>query len=168
MFSNPNNSVHNELYSVYTVQLSSKFNSCPQGPCEGIGETLRKDDSCTSAWSSTLNYLLCTGTSFLNFSSPGQMNLSYVEVKSNFSSIHSQKRYWRKNPPEQYLTVSEHFFVSTNAFFIQYEPYKKFRFVCMYGFCVLPAPLSLSEEQHLQYSFLDNTVCTVHVATVLY
>ena len=28
------------------IQLSSNFDSCPKRLCEGIGQTLRKDDSC--------------------------------------------------------------------------------------------------------------------------
>ena len=30
------------------IQLSSNFDSCPKRLCEGIGQTLRKDDSCNS------------------------------------------------------------------------------------------------------------------------
>ena len=41
--------------TVYT--MTSNFNSCPERLCEEMGNTLRKDDCCSSLWSSTTNYL---------------------------------------------------------------------------------------------------------------
>ena len=38
MFSSSNKSVHN-MYTKWPVQLFSNFNSCPEGLCEGIGQT---------------------------------------------------------------------------------------------------------------------------------
>ena len=41
----------------WTVYLSYNFNNCSERLCEGIGQTLRKDDSCDSTLAIYLNYL---------------------------------------------------------------------------------------------------------------
>ena len=53
LLSSPINSVHNELY---TIHISSNFNSGSERLCERIGQTLRKDDS-LEIRSSNINYL---------------------------------------------------------------------------------------------------------------
>ena len=46
--------------SQWIVHLSSNFSSCPERLCVEIGQTLRKDDSCASLWSSTIQlYTVC-------------------------------------------------------------------------------------------------------------